>query len=128
MPEITIPVGYGIYWLAAAAIIAIWGASPAGQQASRDTAKAISRALERSETDAPPTTITDCPPQTKDCSQSPCPAPPPPRIDRVPPSTPHFPCTGDHAHFFRYNQNPVTCQCFLQKIEPPMCLSQGGFP
>lgn len=45
----------------------------------------------------------------------PCPPPPPPRIDRVPPSKRHFPCPGDHAHTFRYNQNPETCECFLQK-------------
>jgi hypothetical protein len=126
MPEITIPAGYGLYLLAAAAIVAIWGTTPAGQKAAKDTGRAISKALERSETDAPP--ITDCPPQEKDCSQSPCPAPPPPRIDRVPPSATHHPCPGDHAHFFKYNQNPVTCQCFLQKIEPPTCLPQGGFP
>ncbi|WP_437993083.1 eCIS core domain-containing protein [Sorangium sp. So ce145] len=42
----------------------------------------------------------------------PCPAPPGPEIDRVPPSTPHFPCPGDHWHYYVYNQNPVTCQCF----------------
>lgn len=45
----------------------------------------------------------------------PCPAPPPPRIDRVPPSRPHFPCPGDHRHVFVYDQNPVTCQCFLRE-------------
>ncbi len=42
----------------------------------------------------------------------PCPAPPAPEVDRVPPSTPHFPCPGDHWHYYGYNQNPVTCQCF----------------
>jgi hypothetical protein len=42
----------------------------------------------------------------------PCPTPPGPDIDRVPPSAPHFPCPGDHWHYYEYNQNPVTCQCF----------------
>lgn len=43
----------------------------------------------------------------------PCPANPAPEIDRVPPSTPHWPCPDDHWHFKVYNQNPTTCQCFL---------------
>jgi hypothetical protein len=43
----------------------------------------------------------------------PCPAAPPIEIDRVPPSSPHFPCPGDHWHFRVYNQNPQTCDCFL---------------
>jgi hypothetical protein len=134
LPEVTIPAGYGLYLLAAAAVAAMWSVTPAGQKAAQETGKAISKALEHSDsepiTDAPPTTTTDCPDQTKekDCSQTPCPPPPPPRIDRVPPSKPHFPCAGDHAHFFKYNQNPATCECFLQKIEPPTCLDQGGFP
>ena len=130
MPEITIPTGYALYLLAAAAIAAMFYSTPAGQKSAQETGKAISKALERSdaETDAPPIPKTDCPEQEKDCSQSPCPPPPPPRIDRVPPSAPHWPCPGDHAHFFVYNQNPKTCQCFLQKVEPPTCLPQGGFP
>ncbi len=49
------------------------------------------------------TTARPCPP---------CPSPPSPEIDRVPPSRRHFPCPGDHWHFYVYNQNPVSCQCF----------------
>jgi hypothetical protein len=43
----------------------------------------------------------------------PCPPNPAPEIDRVPPSTPHWPCPDDHWHYRVYNQNPATCQCFL---------------
>jgi len=42
----------------------------------------------------------------------PCPPAPPPEVDLVPPSTPHFPCPGNHWHYYQYNQNPTTCQCF----------------
>jgi hypothetical protein len=42
----------------------------------------------------------------------PCPSPPPPDIDRVPPSRPHAPCPGDHWHYYEYNQNPTTCVCY----------------
>jgi RHS repeat-associated protein len=52
------------------------------------------------------------------CEPSPC-APCPPggpfpnvRIDKVPPSRPHFPCKGDHWHYRKYSQDPVTCKCF----------------
>ncbi len=43
----------------------------------------------------------------------PCPSPPPPEIDLVPPSAPHYPCPGNHWHYRVYNQDPVTCKCFL---------------
>jgi len=49
---------------------------------------------------------------TKPIECPPCPTPPGPEIDRVPPSAPHWPCPGDHWHYFEYNQNPMTCQCF----------------
>ncbi|MCG2711517.1 MAG: hypothetical protein L6416_04230 [Candidatus Omnitrophica bacterium] len=56
----------------------------------------------------------------------PCPKPPKwgARIDKVPPSRPHKPCCGDHLHiyYFKYNQNPVTCRCYLQKIDYVICL------
>jgi RHS repeat-associated protein len=65
-----------------------------------------------------PTPARPCPP---------CPAPPPPRIDRVPPSRPHWPCPGDHWHYYVYNQNPVTCQCFL-KTEFGGCCGTPGAP
>jgi RHS repeat-associated protein len=65
----------------------------------------------------PPMPAKPCPP---------CPAPPPPQIHRVPPSTPHFPCPGDHWHYFVYNQNPVTCQCYLQRKFGGCCGTPGA--
>ena len=66
-------------------------------------------------------------PRTRECP--PCPAPPSippdfPRIDRVPPSSEHFPCPGDHLHVYWWevNQNPITCQCFNKKKEDVHCL------
>ena len=44
------------------------------------------------------------------------------RLDIVPPSTPHYPFSGDHAHLYRANQNPNNCQCFWKEfdiVEPP---------
>jgi hypothetical protein len=58
----------------------------------------------------------------------PCPPNPAPRIDRVPPSAPHWPCPGDHWHYQVYNQNPQTCQCFLSGWLFGGCLPQGGVP
>lgn len=55
--------------------------------------------------DPPP--VTECPPQPCD----PCPPPPPPQVHR---DHPHGECQ-DHWHYFVYNQNPKTCQCFLQR-------------
>lgn len=126
MPEISIP-AYGLYLLAAAALAAMWGASPAGQQVSKDLAKGISKALEKSDsdTDAPPTTTTQDCSKKKECPGCPDPpAPPSPRLDRVPPSRPHFPCPGDHLHTYRYevNQDPETCKCFNNLKEDVTCL------
>jgi hypothetical protein len=128
MPEISIP-AYGLYLLAAAVVVAIWGTSPAGQQASKDLAKGISKALEKSEsdTDAPPTTTTiteDCPKKRECPDCPPPPPPPPPRVDRVPPSAPHFPCPGDHLHtmWYEVNQDPITCQCFNNFKEYVSCI------
>src|SRR5579884_2992768 len=127
MPEVTVP-AYLIYLAAAAAVAAIWSASPAGQKAAQDTGKAISKALEKSDsdTDAPPTTTTqDCPDEKK-CPECPPPpnAPPPPRLDKVPPSRPHKPCPGDHLHtyWFETNQDPKTCKCFYNLREKVDCL------
>jgi hypothetical protein len=58
----------------------------------------------------------------------PCPANPPPEIDRVPPSEPHWPCPGDHWHYRYYNQNPVTCQCFLSGRRFGGCCGLPGAP
>ena len=52
---------------------------------------------------------TDSPPR-RPCP--PCPDPPNSEIDRVPPSRHHPPCPGDHWHYYVYDQNPRTCQCF----------------
>jgi RHS repeat-associated protein len=48
----------------------------------------------------------------------PCP-PPPPDDSRYDDSHAHHPCDGAHTHHYtyRYNQNPVTCQCNPKKIE-----------
>lgn len=70
----------------------------------------------RSESKAPEI----CKKEDKKTRCPPCPPPPPPEIHRVPPSRRHFPCPGDHAHTFRYNQNPKTCECFLRK-GPVIC-------
>jgi len=46
----------------------------------------------------------------------PCPPPPPPIVHLVPPSKPHYPCFGDHIHYFTYSQGPPPqCICRLQK-------------
>jgi len=57
-----------------------------------------------------------------------CGEPPPPQIDRVPPSRPHFPCPGDHWVYFEYHQSPYPdCTCRLVRRFGG-CLSQGGYP
>lgn len=59
----------------------------------------------------------------------PCPRPPAPEVDRVPPSAPHFPCPGDHWHYFEYNQNPVTCQCYgPRRLFGGCCVGAPGAP
>jgi hypothetical protein len=58
----------------------------------------------------------------------PCPTPPGPDIDRVPPNAPHFPCPSDHWHFYEYNQNPVTCQCFGPRRLFGGCCGLPGAP
>lgn len=67
------------------------------------------------------------------CTQArPCPPCTPPvgtvqgvRIDRVPPSAPHFPCTGDHLHTRVMRQDPRSCTCFWNRGTVD-CLPQGG--
>ena len=65
--------------------------------------------------------------QADPCNCPPPPPPPPCRVDLVPPSRPHFPCTGDHWHYRVYNQGPPpACQNFLSGwlfgdcIPPPL--------
>ena len=44
------------------------------------------------------------------------------RLDKVPPSRPHHPHTGDHVHLYVMQQNPNNGQCFWQPIgtsDPP---------
>ena len=74
----------------------------------------------------PPKVIPIPPPLMLRKACPPCPSPPPPQIHRVPPARPHFPCPGDHWHFFVYNQNPVTCQCYLQKNFGGCCGTPGA--
>lgn len=47
-----------------------------------------------------------------------CPEPPPPRTDTTHDHGDCFKKTGSntHWHYFRFNQNPETCESFLQKI------------
>lgn len=66
------------------------------------------------------------PPLTQPTPCPACPAPPPIQVHRVPPSKPHFPCPGDHWHYFVYNQNPITCQCFLQRKFGGCCGTPGA--
>ncbi|WP_376096855.1 hypothetical protein ACE7GA_05635 [Roseomonas sp. CCTCC AB2023176] len=87
------------------------------------------RTAEREAERTRPATVEDCPARR-------CPACSPPtgtirveRIDRVPPSVPHHPCPGDHAHLVQMNQNPRTCACFWNKATPDVeCLPPGGMP
>jgi RHS repeat-associated protein len=59
--------------------------------------------------------VAECKDWQKGCP--PCPAPPPPEIDKVPPSRPHFPCKGDHWHYWVYNQEPPpTCTCHRKRM------------
>jgi hypothetical protein len=126
--------GLTVYELAALAVLAVaalFTATPAGQKATREGVKAIGDAIENAQgesetTDiAPPTTVTDCPDKDRPCP--PCTGQlPAGRIDRVPRSKPHFPCPGDHYHYFTWNQDPKTCKCYPKK--QVMCLDQGGFP
>ena len=46
----------------------------------------------------------------------PCPPAPPSRIDWVPPSRPHYPCPGSHAHTYVMDQAP-DCQCFPREAQ-----------
>lgn len=62
-----------------------------------------------------------------------CPACVPPvgtmmwEIHRVPPSRPHFPCPGDHVHWYRMQQNPNNCQCFKQRnARDVQCIDTPG--
>lgn len=50
-------------------------------------------------------------------------------VHRCPPGTPHYPCTGDHVHFFKRHQSPKSkgCMCFWKRnFRPVQCLPQGA--
>jgi RHS repeat-associated protein len=51
-----------------------------------------------------PTPPPNCPP---------CPEPPADEVHDVPGQ---HGCTGGHVHYFKYNQNPLTCTCYLQRL------------
>lgn len=131
--------------LAAAAVTAAFLATPQGQEATRQTAEGIADAIDDianavddltssgSKTDPIPVPVPlprvkeDCPKKKKKCP--PC-VPPVGTISfevhRVPPSKPHWPCPGDHVHFFQQMQNPINCQCFKKRnAHPVKCLSSG---
>lgn len=36
---------------------------------------------------------------------------PPPRVDS---DHSHYPCPGEHVHYWVWEQNPTTCQCFIK--------------
>lgn len=55
----------------------------------------------------------------------PAPAPPPSVIHHVPPETPHFPCKGDHEHYFVYHQGPPP-ECKLRLVKETKCLDQSN--
>jgi RHS repeat-associated protein len=65
-------------------------------------------------------------PRKIDTTCPPCPLPPAPtfRFDRVPPSTPHHPCKGNHTHIYWWetNQTPYpACVCHHNKREHVTC-------
>lgn len=91
-------------------------------------AKVVSDAT-KARDEAVPTSVTPCP-QEKKCP--PCTYPVGTilyEIHRVPPSAAHWPCSGDHVHWFLQQQNPKNCQCFLKRnFRPVTCLPSGGTP
>lgn len=85
MPEITIPAGYGLYLLAAAAVAALFAASPQGQKATKEVVKRIAEELETPSPTldtAPPTPIEPCPEQPP--ARPPKTEPPKPPIPWIP--------------------------------------------
>lgn len=125
--------------MGAAAVTALFLASPPGQEMTRDAVEGIADTLDdlarpraSSETDAIPVPI-PIPRVIEDCpTRRPCPPCVPQvgttmfEIHRVPPSRPHYPCSGDHVHFFLQQQNPNNCVCFLKRnARPVLCLSPG---
>lgn len=81
---------------------------------ARELSDAISRARECRDCDCP-----DCVPPKGAVRY---------RIDWVPPSRAHWPCTGSHVHFEVRIQNPTTCECFWNKQKKVLCLPEGAGP
>lgn len=54
----------------------------------------------------------------------PCPAPPPSEIHHVPPETPHYPCKGDHEHYFEVHQGPPP-ECKCRTVRKTKCLDKS---
>lgn len=52
------------------------------------------------------------------------------RVDYVPPSRPHHPCTGDHTHNYTFimNQNPRTCECYERPLDETVCSNHPRHP
>lgn len=127
--------------MAAAAVTAVFLVTPAGQELTREAARDIADALDdlgsptasSEPTDQPVPVPIPIPRICQECGRRPCPPCVPPvgttlfEIHRVPPKDPHFPCLGDHVHFFLQQQNPNNCRCFLKRNSRPVqCLPQGG--
>jgi len=88
-------------------------------------------AKEASKPKAIPKTKEKC----KEKEKKPCPPCNPPvgtvgyEIHRVPHSRLHWPCPGDHVHWFERHQNSYNCQCFWKRdFILPTCLEQGDYP
>ncbi len=81
----------------------------------KDKVDIVPKTLTETKTESLRRTCPPCPP---------APDAPPARYDRAPPSTPHFPCPGDHLHFYWYevNQRPwPDCACFNNLRETVVC-------
>lgn len=123
---------------AATAVVALFFASPQGQETTGEAAREAERAIERLRPNPDPDPEPDprpppVPPICQDCDKrQPCDPCDPPvgtiafEVHRVPPQKPDWPCPGDHVHFFERHQNPNNCQCFWKRNALPVhCLPQG---
>jgi hypothetical protein len=59
--------------------------------------------------------------KAKESDCLPCPNPPPPVIHKVPPHKRHYPCPGDHEHYFEYHQSPPP-KCICRLVKMTRCL------
>ncbi len=79
--------------------------------------------------------LSDAIARARECRNCQCPECVPPkgtvgiRVDWVPPSVPHWPCTGSHVHFYIQSQNPTNCQCFwAPQRRKILCLDAADTP